>query len=84
MPNSNRHGRDFSSGPVVKTPPSKAGSMGLIPSGGTKVPHAMEYSKTIKQTLDFPSGPVLKNLPANSRDMGLIPGPGRFHMLRDI
>ena len=33
--------RDFPSIPVVKNPPSNAGDMGLIPGGGTKIPHAV-------------------------------------------
>ena len=32
--------RDFPGGPVVKTPPSGAGGVGLIPGGGAKIPHA--------------------------------------------
>ena len=32
--------RDFPGGPVVKNPPSNAGDVGLIPGGGTKIPHA--------------------------------------------
>ena len=31
--------RDFPSGPVVKTLPSSAGGMDLIPGQGIKVPH---------------------------------------------
>ena len=31
---------DFPGGPVVKDPPSNVGDMGLIPGGGTKIPHA--------------------------------------------
>ena len=34
--------RDFLGGPVVKTLPSDAGGLGLIPGWGTKIPHAME------------------------------------------
>ena len=34
--------RDFPSGPVVKTLPSTAGDAGLIPSQGTKIPHALQ------------------------------------------
>ena len=33
--------RDFSGGPVVKTPASTAGSMGLIPGWGIKIPHGV-------------------------------------------
>ena len=32
--------RDFLGGPVVKTLPSDAGGLGLIPGWGTKIPHA--------------------------------------------
>ena len=31
---------DFPGGPAVKNPPYNAGDMGLIPSQGTKIPHA--------------------------------------------
>ena len=30
---------DFPRGPVVKNLPSSAGDAGLIPGGGTKIPH---------------------------------------------
>ena len=33
--------RDFSSGPVVKNPPSNAGVVDLIPGQGIKISHAM-------------------------------------------
>ena len=33
---------EFPGGPVVKTPPSNAGSEGCIPGWGTKIPHATE------------------------------------------
>ena len=32
----------FPGGPVVKNLPSNAGDEGLIPGGGTKMPHATE------------------------------------------
>ena len=32
--------RDTPGGPVVKNPPSKAGDVGSIPGGGSKIPHA--------------------------------------------
>jgi len=32
---------DFSGGLVVKNPPSNVGDVGLIPGGGTKIPHAV-------------------------------------------
>ena len=31
---------DLFGGPVVKDPPCKVGNTGLIPSRGTKIPHA--------------------------------------------
>ena len=31
---------DFPSGPLVNNPPCNAGNVGLIPSQGTKIPHA--------------------------------------------
>ena len=33
---------DFPGGPVVKTSPSKAGGVGLIPGRGVKIPHASQ------------------------------------------
>ena len=33
--------RDFPGGPAVKTSPSNAGAVGLIPGWGTKIPHAL-------------------------------------------
>ena len=44
----NVRNRDFLSGPVVKTPPSKARGVGLIPGGGTKIPHATKIEKINK------------------------------------
>ena len=32
-------------GPVVKNPPSSAGTMGLIPGQGTKIPHCRGATK---------------------------------------
>ena len=32
---------DFPGGPVVKNLPSNAGDSGLIPGGGTKIPHVV-------------------------------------------
>ena len=32
--------RDIPGGPVIKNPPSKAGDVGSIPGGGSKIPHA--------------------------------------------
>ena len=34
------HTRDFPGGPVVKTSPSNAAGVGLIPGPGAKIPHA--------------------------------------------
>ena len=39
---------DFSGGPVVKTPPFKAGVAGWIPGWGTKIPRALGYGQKIK------------------------------------
>ena len=33
--------RDFPGGPVVENLPSNAGNVGLIPNGGTRIPHAV-------------------------------------------
>ena len=33
--------RDFPGGPVVENLPSNAGNVGLIPDGGTRIPHAV-------------------------------------------
>ena len=42
--------RDFPSGPVVKTLPSNAGGVGLIPGRGAKIPYALWPKKQdIKQ-----------------------------------
>ena len=42
--------RDFPGGPMVKTLPSNAGGMGLIPGGGAKIPHASRpQNQNIKQ-----------------------------------
>ena len=32
---------DFAGGPVLKNPLSNAGDVGLIPGGGTEIPHAV-------------------------------------------
>ena len=37
--------KDFPGSPGVKTPPSNARGMGLIPGGGTKSPHALRPKK---------------------------------------
>ena len=60
--------RDFPGGPVVKTSPSNAGVVGLIPGWGTKIPHASgSKSQNIKQkqncdkfSKDFKNGPHQK------------------------
>ena len=44
----NVRNRDFLSGPVVKTPPSKTRGVGLIPGGETKIPHATKIEKINK------------------------------------
>ena len=45
---SKSEGRDFPSGPVVKSPPSNAGDMGSIPGRGTKIPHAVQCGQKLK------------------------------------
>ena len=65
---------------MVKTSPSNAGGVGLIPGQGAKIPHA-SGPKTPKHR-DFPGGAVFKNPPANSGGMGSSPGLGRSHMPR--
>ena len=45
----NRKGGDFPGGPVVKNPPYNAEDMGLIPSWGTKIPHATEQLSPVRQ-----------------------------------
>ena len=42
MLNKQRHSRDFSGGPAVKSLPSNAGGLGLIPGQKTRIPHASE------------------------------------------
>ena len=41
--------RDFTGGPVVKNPPSKAGDAGLIPGWGTKISQAVPQGKKKKK-----------------------------------
>ena len=41
--------RDFSGGPMVKSPPCNAGDSGLVPGQGTKIPHAMEQLRADRQ-----------------------------------
>ena len=43
----NPSNQDFPGSPVVKNPPFNAGDMGLIPGGGTNIPHAMEQLSTV-------------------------------------
>ena len=60
--------RDFPGGPVVKTSPSKARGMGLIPGQGTKIPHALwlenqnirQYSIANLQSTIVPNSRILK------------------------
>ena len=58
---------DFTSGPVVKTLPSKAGDTGSIPSQGTKIPHAAGQLSPSAATAEPTSSRVcalkLENLP---------------------
>ena len=60
--------RDLPGGPVVKTWPSNAEGVGLIPGQGAKIPHASEPKKTKhkakqycnKLNKDFKNGPHQK------------------------
>ena len=62
--------RDFAGGPVAKTSPSNAGSAGLIPGRGAKIPHASRpKNQHIKQKQycnefneDFKNGPHQKKI----------------------
>ena len=47
-----RMGRDFPGGPVVKNLLSNAGDTDLIPSQGTKIPHAMGQLSPCVTTTD--------------------------------
>ena len=40
---------DFLGGPVVRTSPSNAGGVGLIPGGRAKIPHASQPKKKRKE-----------------------------------
>ena len=40
---------DFPGSPVVKTPASNAGGMGLISEWGTKIPHALQCGQKKKK-----------------------------------
>ena len=40
MPTKDKRSRDFPGGPVIKTLPSNAGGVCLIPDQGAKIPHA--------------------------------------------
>ena len=44
---------DFPGSPVVKTRASSAGGMGLIPGGGTKIPHAAWHGQKKKNKTPF-------------------------------
>ena len=63
-------GRDLPSGPVVKTTPSNAGSVGSIPGWGAKILHASRpKNQNIKQkqycskfNKDFKKGSTLKKI----------------------
>ena len=62
--------RDFPGGPVVKTSPSNAGGVSLIPGWGAKMPHASQpKNQNIKQkqycnkfNKDFKNGPHQKKI----------------------
>ena len=44
--------RDFPGGPVVKNSPCNAGDMGLIPSWGTKITHAVCWNQDLAQQVN--------------------------------
>ena len=44
--------KDFSGGPVVKNPPSIAEDVGLIPSQGTNILHALEQLSPCTSTTE--------------------------------
>ena len=74
---------DFPSGPVVKTLPSSAGGMGLIPDQGTKIPHTTLCSQKKvlvkkKNWLGLPGSPVVKTLSSQGRGHGLHPWSGKI------
>ena len=50
MPHKHDKHWDFPDGPVVKTSPSNAGGVGLIPCPGVKIPHAPWPKKTKHET----------------------------------
>ena len=57
--------RDFPSGPVVKTSPSNARGMGLIPGRGSKTPHALRLeNQNIRQ---YSKSNLQSNIVTNSR-----------------
>ena len=57
--------RDFPSGPVVKTSPSNARGMGLIPGRGSKTPHAFRLeNQNIRQ---YSKSNLQSNIVTNSR-----------------
>ena len=67
----------FPGGPVVKTSPSNAGSVGSIPDRGVEIPHALRLNcQNIKQkpyhnkyNKDFKNGPhEKKNLLKNKNE----------------
>ena len=52
--NKDKNGGDFPGGPVVKSLPSSAGSVGSIPGQGTKIPHAMGQISPHNTTTETP------------------------------
>ena len=56
--------RDFPNGPVDKNLPSNAGDKGLIPGGGTKIPHALGQLCLCAET----NNPMCSRAPATTRE----------------
>ena len=70
-------GRDFPGGVVVKTPAFTAGSMGLIPGQGTKIPHAAQHSQKKREIRESesPCCWALEHLAVVQRSWTLGTGP---------
>ena len=60
---------------MVKTLPSNAGSVGLIPGPGNKIPYAVGYSQKFG---GFPGGSDGKESACNAGDLDSSPGSGRY------
>ena len=62
---------DFSDGPVIKTFTSKAGSEGLVPGWGTKIPHA-SWPKSQNRKWSTLKKKILKSLCSFQRPCGFL------------